>query len=141
MKFCYTSKTLPPSGDSRNKVNFALKCFDNTHEYKVFKMLVKESFLESDLAKELLVPFGGDVEFEYHICTGRTKTDLHKFAKSFVDSAVRAEIIKDDSQVTKITATKCQKCRHLKGGKCLYSFHCTLRLLPSETFLYPQISS
>ena len=142
MKFCYASKKLPPSGDMRNKVNFTTKTFYNTPDYRQFQMRVKESFLESELAKQLLEPFEGDVEFEYTICPGRTRTDLDNFAKSMLDSAVRAGILKDDSQVTKILATKCLKCRHLKRGeKCLYSFHCTLHLLPSEPFLYPCISS
>ena len=142
MKFCYVSKTLPPSGDSRNKIDFIHKCFFNTHEYKVFQMLVKDAFLESELAKQLPEPFEGDVEFEYTICPARAKTDLDNFAKSMLDSAVRAGIIKDDSQVTKILATKCLKCRDLKKDKkCKFAFHCTLRLLASEPFLYPCISS
>ena len=142
MKFCFASKKLPPSCDSRNKVNFAKKCFYNTQEYRLFQLHVKNAFLESDIAKELLTPFEGDIEFEYTICPGRTKTDLDNFAKGFLDSATRAEIIKDDSQVTKILATKCLKCRTLKRGqKCLYSFHCTLHFMPSEPFLYPEISS
>ena len=117
MKFCYASKPLPPSGDTRNKIDFVHKRFFNTHEYKVFQLLVKEAFLESELAKVLLDPFEGDVEFEYTICPGRAKADLDNFAKSMLDSAVRAGILKDDSQVTKILATKCLKCRNLKKEK------------------------
>ena len=117
MKLCYASKKLPPSGDSRNKVNFAKKCLYNTPDCRQFQMLVKHAFLESDLAKQLPEPFEGDVEFSYTICPGRAKTDLDNFAKSMLDSAVRAGILKDDSQVTKILATKCLKCRHLKRGE------------------------
>ena len=68
MKFCYASKKLPPSGDMRNKVNFATKTFYNTPDYRQFQMLVKNAFLESELAKQLPEPFEGDVEFEYTIC-------------------------------------------------------------------------
>ena len=133
MKFCYGCKKLPPSADTRNKVDFALKRFYNTHEYKVFQMLVREAFLESDLAKDLLEPWEGNCEFEYFICPGRKRTDLDNFAKSPIDSIVRAGIIRDDSQIQKITATKCQKCRNLnRGEKCLYSFHCTLRMETDE---------
>ena len=102
-------------------------------------MLVKNAFLESDISKELLDgPFEGDVEFEYTICPGRTRTDLDNYAKSMLDSAIRAGIFKDDSQVTTILATKCQKCRNLKGGNagipftvpcvfCLLGLFCILR--------------
>ena len=131
MKFCFACKKLPPTGDRRNRIDFASKFVYNTPEYRQFQLEVKEAFLESDLAKELLSPFEGDCEFDYYVC-GRPNCDVDNYAKSMLDSIQRACIIKNDSQIQKLVGQKCQKCRDKKRGeRCLYSFWCELRQISS----------
>ena len=95
----------------------------NTLPYLDFQQEVKSAFLESEIYKDLQEPWEKDAEFDYFICPSRDKADVDNNAKSFCDSVVRAGVLRDDSQIQKITGTKCQKCRNLHWKKrCRYSF-------------------
>ena len=132
MKFCFASKKLPPTCDTRNIINFATKFVYNSPAYRQLQLEVKEAFLESDLAKQLVSPYEGDCEFDYWVC-GRPNCDVDNYAKAILDSIQRAGIIKSDSQIQKLGGQKCQKCRKLRAGeRCLYSFWCELRLQTSS---------
>jgi len=92
-------------------------------------------FHRSEISKNVLEPYDGDVSLSYTICSPRTKIDVDNFGKCVLDSFVQCKIIKDDSQVQFIHGYKCQKCRNLKKDKkdtkdkkatCRWAYHCEL---------------
>ena len=68
MKFCYASNKLLPSLNSRYGWNLCLRKFYPSRELIELRDDVKECFYDSDISKQLLEPWEGDVHLEYTIC-------------------------------------------------------------------------
>ena len=82
---------------------------------------VAECYQNSDLyrahTKMGVDCFEGDCLFSYCICPTRKKCDVDNFCKAVIDELFRCKIIKDDSQIQRVTGFRCQKCRNSPSEK------------------------
>ena len=135
MKLCYARRKLPPSLNQRHGWNSRTRRFYCTQDVLNLRDDVMLCFHRSEISKNVLEPYEGDVSLSYTICPPRSKTDVDNFAKVYLDALVHCKIIGDDAQVQSIRGYRCQNCRNLKKGeKCRWAFHCELFFNSSSNF-------